>query len=160
MRREMMGLAVVLTAWTVSGAQTFVLHGLTNVTIGNAVYGGNPYGVVFQNLGSNGTDGVSIHLGEADSGIFVYPSTDDDPDRGNSMSGDVYGNVNGESNRLICRMRAHEQSDGVHPVQIDFSPVGATGFSYLTYERGHLVGSSTGHVGTIIVGGDYFNPLH
>lgn len=159
MRREMIGLAVVLMAWTVSGAQTFVLHGLTNVTIGNAIYGAHPYGIVFQNLSSNGTDGVSIHLGEADSGIFVYPSTEENPYSGDFMAGEVYGNVNGETNRLICRMRAHEEADGVHPVEIDFSPVGATAFTYIGYDRELLVGISTGQVGNIVVGGNWFEPL-
>ena len=155
----MIGLAVVLTAWTVSGAQSLVVHGLTYETIGNTNYSADAYSFTVYNLSSNGTDGVSIHLGEADFGVFVYPTTDADPAAGNFMSGDVYGKVNGETNRLICRMRAHEEGDGYHPVEIDFSPMGATSFTYIAYERGLLVGTSTGQVGSLVVAGDYFNPL-
>jgi hypothetical protein len=110
---------VVWLAWTGSGAQTVVLHGLTNVTIGSTIYGSNYYGKnIFYNL-TNANDGVSIHLGEADSGVFVYPVTDGDPPPGSFMAGEVYGSVNGEMDRLICKMRCHEEQDGIHPVQID-----------------------------------------
>src|SRR4026209_956520 len=76
------------------------------------------------------------------------------------MLGEVYGNVNGETNRLICRMRCYEESDGVHPVDIDFSPMGATSFTYIAYEHGQLVGISTGQVGRVVVGGDFFDALY
>jgi hypothetical protein len=146
-------------AWTVSGAQTFLLHGLTNVTIGSAIYGSNYYGEnIFYNL-TNANDGVSIHLGEADSGVFVYPVTDGDPPPGSFMAGEVYGSVNGEMDRLICKMRCHEEQDGIHPVQIDFSPLGATQFTYHAFYHGRLVARSRPQPGSMVAFGDWFSPL-
>lgn len=154
---------VLLTAGIASGAQTFVLHGLTNVTIGNAAYDTNYsyyYGEVFHNLSSNGTDGVSIHLGEADSGLFVYPTTEGDPVPGTFMTGQVYGSVNGEADRLICRMHCYEEADGIHPLQIDFSALGVTQFTYYAFHRGRLVATSRPQPGSMVVYGNWFYPLY
>jgi hypothetical protein len=160
MRRGILGIMVVWLAWTGSGAQTVVLHGLTNVTIGSTIYGSNYYGKnIFYNL-TNANDGVSIHLGEADSGVFVYPVTDGDPPPGSFMAGEVYGSVNGEMDRLICKMRCHEEQDGIHPVQIDFSPLGATQFTYHAFYHGRLVARSRPQPGSMVAFGDWFSPLY
>lgn len=152
---------LLLGTFSTFAADTFVLHGLTNITLGQAVYGSNEYrSRAFVNLRSNGLDGVSIHLGEADSGVFVYPSVIDDTDAGNFMSGQLYGSVNGETNRLICSMRCHEQQDGYHPVQIDFSPLGLTVFTYQAFYEGELVAQSPPKPGYLVAYGNYFNPLY
>ena len=142
-------------------AQTFVAFGLTNVTLGDAVHGANPYSsLAINNLGTNGDDGVSIFLGEADSGVFVYPSTDSDPRTGSFMRGRLYGSVNGETNRLICSMRAHEEFDGYHPVAIDFAPLGSTHFTFQLFRGPNLVAQSGPHPGTMAVYGTYFEPYY
>ncbi len=152
---------LLLAAGTAFGAQTFVAFGLTNVTLGNATYGPNPYqSPALNNLGTNGDDGVSIFLGEADSGVFVYPSTDSDPRSGSFMRGELYGSVNGETNRLISSMRAHEESDGYHPVQIDFEPLGSTHFTFQLFRGPQLVAQSGPHPGTMVVYGNYFEPYY
>ncbi len=153
--------ALSLIALTAPGAQTFVAFGLTNATLGNAIYGLNPYRTpAILNLGSNGTDGVSIHLGEADSGVFVYPSTDSDPRTGSFMAGKLYGSVNGETNRLICSMRAHEEHDGFHPVQIDFTPLGPAHLTFQLFRGRQLVGQTGPQEGAMVVYGNYFNPYY
>jgi hypothetical protein len=152
---------LLLATSTGFGAQTFVAFGLTNVTLGNAVYGPNPYSnPAINNLGANGDDGVSIFLGEADSGVFVYPGTYNDPPTGSFMRGHLYGSLNGESNRLICSMRANEASDGYHPVQIDFAPLGSTHFTFQLFRGPHLVAQTGPHPGTMAVYGNYFEPYY
>jgi hypothetical protein len=150
---------LVCTGGTAFGEQTFVAFGLTNVTLGNAVYGSNQYyGFIYSNLGTNGTDGVSVDLGEADSAVFVYPSTDLDPATGSFMAGSLYGSVDGQTNRLICTIRCHEQSDGYHPVAIDFSPLGPTHLTFLAFRSGQLIAQSDPQADPMVVYGTYFTP--
>jgi hypothetical protein len=150
-----------LAAATGFGAQTFVAFGLTNVTLGNAAYVLHPSDTSrFNNIGTNGDDGVSIFLGEADSGVFVYPSTYDDPYYGSFMLGKLYGSVNGETNRLISSVRGHKESYGYHPVQIDFGPLGSTHFTYQLFRGSSLVAQTGPHEGTMAVYGNYFDPYY
>lgn len=62
-----------------------------------------------------------------------------------------------------CTDKIHNLSsnvtDGV-PVEIDFSPLGATNFTYIGYDRGLLVGRSTGPARSIVVGRDWSHPPH
>ena len=152
---------LLLAASTAFGAQTFVAFGLTNVTLGNAAYVPYPSDTSrFNNIGTNGDDGVSIFLGEADSGLFVYPSTYDDPNIGSFMLGKLYGSVNGETNRLISSVRGHKESIGYHPVQIDFAPLGSTHFTFQLFRGSSLVAQTGPHEGTMAVYGNYFDPYY
>jgi hypothetical protein len=142
------------------GAETFVAFGLTNVILGNAIYRSNLWGTPFINVGTNGQDGVSVLLGEADSGVFVYPSTDSDPPRGSFMEGHIFGSINGETNRLICSMRAFELVDGTHPVEIDLSPLGSSHVTFQAFRGRQLVAQSGPQQGSMVVYGNYFTPYY
>src|SRR5204863_4603717 len=83
------------------GAQTFVTLGLTNTLLGNATYGIDPYYPDWVTVGTNGDDGLSLYLGEADGAVFVYPTVYSDPSSGSFLSGKLYGSVNGETDRPI-----------------------------------------------------------
>src|SRR5688572_16566274 len=49
----------------------------------------------------NAVFGVSVHLGEAQSGVYIYPDDAGCLVDGEPMWGNAYGSVNGETNRLI-----------------------------------------------------------
>jgi hypothetical protein len=154
-------ISLIGAGWNALAAQTFVAFGLTNVTIGNATYSSNAFqGPFVSDLGSNGTDGLSIDLGEADSGVFVYPSTYGDPPSGSFMAGHLYGSVNGETNRLICLIRCHEQGDGYHPVAIDFSSLGPIHLTFQAFRYGSLVAQTGPQPGPMVVYGDFFSPYY
>ena len=112
-----------------------VVFGLTNVALGEAVLMGN----VVTDLGRNGVEGVSILLGEADSGVFAYPDTADYPLGGDYMLGKAYGKLNGVPDQLLCTVRGRkvDQSggDGVYPVAVDFSALGVTNFLAQVFNR-------------------------
>ena len=117
-----------------------VVFGLTNVPLGQAVLAGN----VVTNLMSNGVDGVSILLGEADGGVFAYPDTKDYPLGGDFMLAKVYGKLNGVPDQLLCTVQG-ERVDGpsgfgVYPVHTDFTPLGVTNYLAQVYSgNGGLV---------------------
>src|SRR5687767_7546674 len=48
--------------------------------------------------------GISVHLGEAQSGVYIYPDADCVLNE-RSMWGEAYGNVDGETNRLISYIK-------------------------------------------------------
>src|SRR5688572_8584331 len=152
---------LLLGTLSATAADTFVAHGLTNITIGQATYASNQYtGPRFSNLRTNGSDGVSILLGEADSGVFVYGYVTDDPRAGSFVAGKLYGSINGETNRLICSMRCHEQRDGYHPVEIDFSALSPSLLTYQAFYEGALVAQSPPRPGQMVAYGNWFDPLH
>src|SRR5437867_5252849 len=82
--------------------QILIIFGLTNVTLGQATFVTTNSIPLLTNLSSNGTDGVSILLGEADSGVFLFPDTLDHPEDGDYMVGKVYAKRSGVADRLIC----------------------------------------------------------
>src|SRR6185436_7241317 len=84
------------------------------------------------NLGPEGSDGVSILLGEADSGVFAYPDANHDPQGGEYMIGKAYGKLNGVADQFLCSVRGHtvmqDSGFGVYPLTLDFSALGVTNF--------------------------------
>ena len=112
-----------------------VVFGLTNVALGQAVLMGN----VVTNLSTDGADGVSILLGEADAGVFAYPDTFGSPVGGDYMLGKAYGKLNGVPDQLLCTVRgrkvAQSGGDGVYPVAVDFSALGVTNFLAQVFNR-------------------------
>jgi hypothetical protein len=136
---------VCLSFWSVALALTLpqlafadnniVVFGLTNVPIGQAILMGN----VVTNVGSEGLDGVSILLGEADSGVFAYPDTTGSPTDGDYMLGRAYGKLNGVADQLLCTVRGHKVTQGsgfgIYPLTLDFSPLGVTNFLAQVFSR-------------------------
>lgn len=86
--------------------------------------------------------GVSVHLGEAQSGLFAYPDDagallEVDIDfSGYLLEGFAHGSVDGVTNRLISSLSATRAGWGVYVMNADFSPVGATSYTYEVYSDG------------------------
>src|SRR5689334_12446983 len=78
--------------------QSGIAFGLTNLALGQALLSTDAGSAVVSELSSNGTDGLSILLGEADSGVFISPNTVEHPEAGDYMVGMAYGRLNGVDN--------------------------------------------------------------
>src|SRR6185503_14542293 len=88
----------LVSSQLVRAADTNVVFGLTNVSIGQAVLRGN----LVSNLTSSGLRGVSIFLGEAASGAFAAPDTTAAVSGGDYMIGRAYGKLNGVPDQFVC----------------------------------------------------------
>lgn len=80
--------------------------------------------------------GVSVHLGEAQSGVYIYPDDAGCRADGLSLWGNAYGNVNGETNRLISSVTGTRESWGSYNVAVDLTPLGATSYTYQVWAGG------------------------
>lgn len=137
-------------------SEPIVVFGLTNVALGQAILMGN----VVTNLSSNGLDGVSIFLGEADAGVFAYPDTFGSPTHNDYMLGKAYGKLNGVPDQLLCTVRgrkvAQSGGDGIYPLTLDFSALGVTNFLAQVFNRsGGLVAQADIGSGDPIIRTDF-----
>ena len=138
--------------------QSVVVFGLTNSVLGEAVItsGSSVYSALeVVDTGPNGMDGISIHLGEADSGVFVYPYAGNWGDYSESwfMLGTAYGRVNGQSNALVATLRGTKPYYETYPVEADLSPLAPQSLSILVWSNGVLVADATnsGPIGGVTV---------
>ncbi|HEY2953084.1 MAG TPA: hypothetical protein VGK40_10900 [Verrucomicrobiae bacterium] len=132
-----------------------IAFGLPNLPLGQAVIAYNEV----SNLSSNGTDGVSIFLGEADNGVFFYPNTADQPEGGDYMLGKAYGRVDGVNGYPISILRGRkvvvESGFGVYPLAVDFTPIGVTNLTIQVFSGRHLVAESSVAGGETVVRTDF-----
>jgi hypothetical protein len=83
--------------------------------------------------------GVTVHLGEAQSGLFAYPDDAgalqevDISFSGYRLQGLAYGSVEGVTNRRISSLSATRVDWGVYTMTVDFAPLGATSYTYEVY---------------------------
>jgi len=114
-------------------------YGLTNYAIGQAqVNAYDDYGNYWvTSLRSNGLDGVSIVLGEPDSGVFLTPTTDYLED-GNWMVAKTYGRLNGADDTLLATIQGGRASDRIYPMTLDYSPLGPESVTYQVFYNGVL----------------------
>ena len=101
-----------------------VALGLTNTPIGNATLEIIEGGVLFVG-NTEGGSGVSVQLGEADSGVFLYPLTGDLYE-GDLMEGKAYGRVNGVADQFISSVLGIHSGSSSVTVTVDFSALGAS----------------------------------
>ena len=115
-----------------------VALGLTNTPIGNATLEIIEGGVLFVG-NTEGGSGVSVQLGEADSGVFLYPLTGDLYE-GDLMEGKAYGRVNGVADQFISSVLGIHSVSGSVTVTVDFSALGASRLSVFagTTLLGHI----------------------
>src|SRR4051812_31989479 len=125
--------------------------GLTNVPIGDATLDINENGVlIVGNTGEGG--GVSVHLGEADSGIFLFPAT------GYLYSGDTmetraYGSVSGTADQFISSVEGLYNGGGQSAtVFVDFTSLGATLLS--VFAGNTFLGQVTNSTVEVVVAGN------
>jgi len=128
-----------------------VALGLTNVPIGGTALEVIEGGILFvHDTGENGS-GVSVQLGEADSGVFLYPLTGY-LYQGHTLEGKAYGRVNGVTNQFISSVVGMHNGDQSAIVTADFSPLGASRLS--VFANGMLLGQITNSIAVIRVRGD------
>src|ERR1041385_3153506 len=107
-------------------------------------------------IGPSGNDGVSLDLGEADSGVFFAPYTYDYLSSGFFMRAAAYGNVGGSSNRLVSVLRGEKvgsDSAGPFGVEADFTAIGATNVIFQFFFGDQLIGetNTTGGEAAVVV---------
>ncbi len=120
------------------------IFGIDAASIDNAVLteGLTPEGknkLIISNLGSSGCDGFSIDLGEGTDGVELeleeaFPLGAP----GATMTGKVYGTVDGGVSQLLGTLSVEQAFDPVHGavalVSADYSPIGATGYTFRAFD--------------------------
>lgn len=134
-------------------------YGLTNIAIGQAVLYPQYYDYSVGKLGSNGTDGVSITLGEPEGGIFFQPYVSGLSD-GHFMSANTYGRLHQTNDMLLARIWGGRASDSVYPLNLDFSPLAPESITYQIFSGGRLQREfSRGQPMVVVQLGNYYQPV-
>src|SRR5687768_1167733 len=151
MTSRVFGIAALFLAayFQLQAAESVRRFGLEFTVITNATIRTNDYAITVEQvpqMGDDGTNtigteyGVSAHLGEAQSGVYVYPASAVDlfgvSVDGRSMWGKAYGSANGNTNTLISSIRGTRLAWGEYSVQVDFSSMGATSYTYQVWCHG------------------------
>lgn len=129
---------------------SFVAFGLVHLPMKDTLFDD----MMFRS-GTNVVFGTSILLGEADSGIFINPEA---TEWGNAdpqwfMEGKAYGQLANGSNALVASVRGSKPGVETYPVDVDFTPLGATGLTFQFFLEGRLVKEdiTTGSVGSVTI---------
>src|SRR5436189_3480121 len=106
-----------------SAAEEITAFGLTNRSINSAAIFLDPeyHDLRVTNLSSLGYKGISVRLGQAESGLFFSPYTRASLQDDNFMIGHAYGRVDGITRRIssvFCRRDGYAN----YPVTVDFLP--------------------------------------
>ncbi len=101
-------------------------------------------------LSRYGYKGLSIDLGEADSGLYFTPSTRATLEDGYFMSGHAYGKV-GFLNRRLSSVFCERTDWATFPVSFDFSPIGSFHKTVFAYFGDTLVATVPFSEGGLIV---------
>ena len=130
-----------------------VALGFTNTPIGEATWlEVIENGVLFVHDTADGA-GVSVHLGEADSGVFLFPLTGY-LYQGDTMEGKAFGSLNGATNQFISSVKGEHTGMSSVDVTVDFSALGATRLN--VFAGGILFGQITNPVAVInVIGPGY-----
>lgn len=154
-------------AWT---AESAVFFGLRHTPLGGAVLSTDNGNLRVTPPGDEeagpGEFGVSIHLGEADSGLFGYlDTTSSFQNDGNYMVGRAYGRLNGQADQFLCSLRANTIGyGGTYEIEADFSPLGAASFTYEVFDGTRRVASVSGRTRCLAINtysefGPWANPF-
>ncbi len=172
-RVTFLSLMVGLPSVAAASGNTFIAFGLTNAPLGDAqiTIQGETILVSSPNSGSRdlaaqgpvpagaagigqfapGSFGVSIQLGEADSGIWAYPYHNGYFNDGAFLIGEAFGEVDGQPDQPVCALLARRESEGNHSVQADFSMIGAPTQVFEIYSGETLMISVTNAGGAAII---------
>jgi hypothetical protein len=135
-----------------AGSNDVVAFGLRHTVLTNAVLEvpdiSGPV-TVFQtpdcNDGTNcpegDTFGASVFVDAADAGIFMSPSAESID--GASLEGSSYATVDGITNSLVGRVRGTRIGFAEYYMDLDFTPIGATSFTYQVYFKDLLTFTGT-----------------
>ena len=144
-------LAVALLPLTARALDSAVVFGLTNKSINgaNLTLLDYPAGLHVDNLSDYGFQGLSVRLGEAESGLYFTPQVSGQLNNSNFMAASAYGRFGG-STRRICSVAGGRQSFGTYPVAADFTPLGAATQVFQIFCDGNLIREETNSLGTVI----------
>jgi hypothetical protein len=101
-------------------------------------------------LAELGYKGVSVRLGEAESGLFFAPYTHASLENGNFMAGHAYGRSLNIERRLVS-VYCQRTDWATFPVTVDFLPLGTTSKTVQIFVDHILVGEETYTDGTITI---------
>jgi hypothetical protein len=135
-----------------SAADEVVAFGLTNRSINSAAIFLDPEyrDLRVTDLSTLGYKGVSVRLGQAESGLFFSPYTRASLENNNFMAGHAYGRSAGIERRLVSVFC--ERTDwATFPVTVDFLPLGTVSKTVQIYVDHILVGEETYTNGSVTV---------
>lgn len=146
---------LALVSLSLAGARAAdesVIFGLTNRSIlGAALTVDTEYPALHvTGLSELGYMGLSVRLGESESGLFFSPSTRVSLSDDNFMIGHAYGRSAGLTRRLssvFCK----RETWGTYPVTVDFLPLGTVSKTAQVFVDGLLIGEETYTNGTVTV---------
>ncbi len=133
-------------------ADELVAFGLTNRSINSAAIFLDPEyrDLRVTNLSSHGYKGVSVRLGQAESGLFFSPYTRASLVNANFMVGHAYGRSAGIERRLVSVYC--ERTDWANfPVTVDFLPLGTASKTVQAFVDHILIGEETYTSGAVTV---------
>ncbi len=127
--------------------RSLVAFGLTNVFLGDAditaVAESSQLNIIA--IGPEGRDGVSLRLGQADSGVFISPYADTWGSYSESwfLLGTAYGKLNGQPNARIASLRARKPYYETYPVEVDLSPLQPASVTWQVWSNNVLLIEAT-----------------
>jgi hypothetical protein len=147
-----LGLLLVVCADT-HAAEDFTVFGLRHTLLTNTVLNTNTSSALrVENASLLGCPdyecdpldgfGVTVHLGEAESGLFAYPDDAgavrevESSFSGYLLQGLAYGSVEGVTNQWISSLSATRVGWGQYVMMVDFTPLGATSYTYEVFSYG------------------------
>jgi hypothetical protein len=135
-----------------SAADEVVAFGLTNRSINSAALFLDPeyHDLRVTNLSTLGYKGVSVRLGQAESGLFFSPYTRASLQDDNFMIGHAYGLMDGITRRIssvFCRRDGYAN----YPVTVDFLPLGTVSKTVQFFVDYLLVGEETYTNGVVAI---------
>ena len=136
-----------------TAADETVVFGLTNQAIHGAslLYDPAFHNLRVQSLSTLGYKGLSVRLGQAESGLFFSPSTDSRPvEDGHFMIGHAYGRVGGIERR-ISSVYCERAGWATYPVTVDFLPLGTWSKTVQLFVDHVFVGEETYTNGTVTI---------
>jgi len=153
------------------GSGALLIFGLTNAPIGRATLeidgagdeestGG---GLKISNFGPEGQDGVTVRLGQADSGLFIYPYADIWGIYGEAWFAEekAFGRINGDTHSMVATIRGTKPYYETYPVTVDLSPLRPSSLTFLVFSNRTLIAQATipGSSGEVVIeSSDYLDP--
>ncbi len=151
-RRAGLVLALLLGPFAAQ-ADEVVMFGITNRSInGASVSVSESGGFHVDGLSAFGYKGVSVLLGEADSGLFFSPQLGQTPNNGNFMAAHAFGRLHGIPGPMdwpISSVFGRRDGYGIYPVLVDFTPLGSFSQTLQVYCGNDLVREESNTLGTV-----------
>lgn len=101
--------------------------------------------------GSTTPFAIDIDLGQADSGLFVYPNSYDHPQNNHALEGWAIGRTTNDIEGMLSGVSAYRRDWGQYEVEVDFSPLGASRYRYELYCDGYMVGEADHLPGNFLI---------